>query len=114
MITDIVKLSKIVRKCTGNKWYDASYSGVTFKYRFVSLCNPEYYSGGLYSIKVNVEVKIENSYSHSSYHRSVEARENRAIRTMFYYDDNTELQDMLKFFGIDSRNFKINSIKRKK
>ena len=115
MINDHVKLSKFIRKCTKNVWYKASYHGIKFNYRFVSVCDIETWNGYLHSAKVNLEVEVtESRFSDRSWYSSVTERENKIIRQMFYYQEDINLKTMLKFFSFEPSRISIKSIKRKK
>lgn len=115
MINDHVKLSKFIRKCTKNAWYKASYNGITFNYRFISVCDLEEWNGSLHSAKVNLEVEVtESRYSNRTWYSSITERENKYIRQLFYYQENTDILTMLKFFSVDPRHLSVKSIKRKK
>ena len=115
MINDHVKLSKLIRKCTKNVWHKASYHGINFNYRFISVCDLETWNGYLHSVKVNLEVEVtESRYSNRTWYSSVTERENRLIRQVFYYQEDTNLMTMLKFFSVDPSRLTIKSIKRKK
>lgn len=115
MINNHVKLSKFIRKCTKNVWYNASYGRITFNYRFISLCDiEEHYNGDVLSAKVNLEIEvIESPFTHRTWYSSIKERENKIIRQMFYYRENTDLISMLKFFSVDTRHLSVKSIKRK-
>lgn len=114
MINDHVKLSKLIRKCTKNVWHKASYHGINFNYRFISVCDLEHWNGYLGSAKVNLEVEVtESRFSNRTWDSSITERENRLIRQVFYYQEDTNLKTMLKFFSIDTSRLTIKSIKRK-
>jgi hypothetical protein len=112
MINDTVKVSKLIRKCTKGAWYNASYSGTTFKYRFISVTDIDSWNDYAHSIKANIEVEVIDSF-YSKWSNKIQ-RENRDIRNLFFYKDSNDLMTLLKLFSLDARNLKIKSIKRKK
>jgi predicted transcriptional regulator len=115
ILHDTKTLSKIIRKCAGKKWFTSRRGQVEYKYRFVSVCDADGWDNKLYTIKVNIEVEITKSpYLHRSWYSSIEARENKSIRSDFYYQDNDELRSLLKLFSCDPHRLVIKSIKRKK
>jgi hypothetical protein len=115
ILHDTKTLSKIIRKCTRKKWFTSSTGQIEYKYRFVSVCDAEGWQDRLFSVKVNIEVEvIKSPYLHKSWYTSIEARENKAIRRDFYYQDNDELMSLLKLFSCDPGRLAIKSIKRKK
>ena len=115
ILHDTKTLSKIIRKCIGKKWFTSKRGQVEYKYRFVSLCDADGWNDRLYTIKVNIEIEVTKSpYLHRSWYPSIESRENKSIRSDFYYQDNNELNSLLKLFSCDPQRLVIKSIKRKK
>jgi hypothetical protein len=77
ILHDTKTLSKIIRKCTGKKWFTSRRGQVEYKYRFVSVCDADGWDNKLYTIKVNIEVEvIKSPYQHRSWYSSVDDREN--------------------------------------
>lgn len=114
MIYDQVKLSKLIRKCTKNAWYTTSYNGITFNYRFISVCDLEHWNGYLHSIKVNLEVEVtESRFEYYNITRKIK-RENNFIRNFFFYRDSNDITTLLNLFSLDAKRISIKSIKRKK